>query len=180
MRIAKQGGMTRARTGMVAVIGLALSIGTAAAMAQKPERKVDAVTLAIAVRAGQAKQYEGFVVTGEGRSFDTNCTPGDPAKKIDTSIPLTLAALGPDDKPVPVVTLEDWVNFQMVGRTMLMVTLRGPELTIKKEPDPQHPLLYTFTAKFLGQTDSVTPPASIMDNNPKPILVPILVEATAK
>lgn len=154
--------------------------GSAGAMAAPQERTVDAVTLALAVRAGQAKQYEGYVVTGEGRSFDTNCTPGDPAKKIETTIPLTLAAIGPDGKPVPVVTLEDMVNWQMVGRVILTVKLRGPELKIKPEPDQQHPLLYTFTARFLGDTESVTPPASIMDNNPKPVLIPILVQAIAR
>lgn len=163
----------------VAAIGVGVSM-TGAAAPQGSERKVDAVTLAIAVRAGQAGQYQGYLVTGEGRSFDTNCTPADPAKKIDASIPLALAALGPDAKPVPVVSLEDWVNFQMVGRAMLMVKLRGPDLKIKPEPDPQHPVLYTFAATFLGETESVTPPASIMDNNPKPFLIPILVGATTK
>src|SRR5262245_32259268 len=100
--------------------GPAASARQAAAPA---DRKVDAITLAIAVRAGQAKQYEGFIVTGEGRSFDTNCVPGDPAKKIETSIPLALGALNPDGKTQPLVTLEDWVNYQMVGRPMLMVKL---------------------------------------------------------
>ena len=160
--------------------GLVLTRANAAAVAQTPERTVDAVTLALAVRAGEAKRYEGYLVTGEGRSFDTNCTPADPAKKIDASIPLALAALGADGKPVPVVTLEDWVNFQMVGRTVLMVKLRGPNLKIKPETDQQHPVLYTFTAKFLGETELITPPASIMDNTPKPFPIAVLVEAVAR
>jgi hypothetical protein len=159
---------------------LILPAGPWAAGRQTADRNVDALTLAIAVRAGQAKKYEGYVVTGEGRSFDTNCTPADPAKKIDASIPLTLAVLGRDGKPVSVVTLEDWVNFQMVGRPMLMVNLRGPDLKIKPEPDPQRPVLYTFSARFTGLTESVTPQASILDNNPKPFTVPVLMEATAK
>jgi hypothetical protein len=152
----------------------------ASAARQAGDKTVDAVTLAIAVRAGQGKPYEGYVVTGEGRSFDTNCTPGDPAKKIETIIPLTLAALGTDNKPQAVVTLEDLVNLQMVGRPMLMVKLRGPDLTIKPEPDPQHPVLYTFRARFTGETESVTPAASILDNNPRPFTVPILVDAVAR
>jgi hypothetical protein len=170
------------RTLVLAVVaaGLVTARAGTAAVAQTEERRIDAITLAIAVRGGLAKMYEGYVVTGEGRSFDTNCTPGDPARKVDTSIPLTLAAIGPTGKPLPVVTLEDSVNFQMVGRVMLMVKLRGPDLKIKPETDPQHPVLYSFTAKFLGETESVTPQASIMDNNPKPFLIPILVEAVAR
>ena len=164
---------------VAAALVTALAQAPAGAVSQATERRVDAVTLAIAVRAGQAKQYEGYLVTGEGRSFDTNCTPADPSKKIDASIPLALGALGSDGKPAPVVTLEDWVNVQMVGRAILMVKLRGPNLKIKPEPDPQHPVLYVFTAKFLGETESMTPQASIMDNNPKPFPIPILVEAVA-
>jgi hypothetical protein len=147
---------------------------------QTSERTVDAITLALAVRAGAADKYVGYTVTGEGRSFDTNCTPGDPAKKIETNIPLTLAVLGKDGKPQPVVTLEESVNFQMVGRAPLMVNLRGADLKIKPEPDPQHPVLYTFTAKFTGETDSVKPPASILDNNPKPFVVAVLRDTVAK
>src|SRR5512140_2497147 len=120
----------RITTVVAAAIVIAFAQAPAGAVRQAAERKVDALTLAIAVRAGQAKQYEGYLVTGEGRSFDTNCTPADPGKKIDASVPLTIAALGADGKPVPVVTLEDWVNFQMVGRPMLMVKLRGPDLKI--------------------------------------------------
>src|SRR4030095_1692549 len=152
----------------------------AARQATAADRKVDAITLAIAVRDGKSKQYEGYTVTGEGRSFDTNCTPADPAKKIDASIPLALAALGADGKTQPLVTLEDWVNLQMVGRPMLMGKLRGPDPKIQPEPDPQRPVLYTFTARFTGETESVTPAASILDNNPKPFTVPILVDAPAK
>ncbi len=164
----------------VAAIGLALPAAPRAAAPQAGDRKVDAVTLAMAVRAGRAKQYEGYLVTGEGRSFDTNCTPADPGKKIDASIPLALGALGPDGKPVPVVTMEDWVNFQMVGRAMLLVKLRGPDLKIKPELDPQHPVAYSFTARFTGETESVTPAASILDNNPKPFTIAVLVDAVAK
>jgi hypothetical protein len=165
----------------IVIVAAALLMAGPVADAQQPaDRTVDAVTLALAVRAGTAKQYDGYTVTGEGRSFDTNCTPGDPAKKIEATIPLTLAALGKDGKPQPVVTLEESVNLQMVGRAMLMVKLRGADLKIKPEPDPQHPVLYTFTAKFNGETESVTPPASIMDNNPKPYTIAILRETVAK
>jgi hypothetical protein len=162
------------------MIVLAFAQAPAGAMPQATERKVDALTLAIAVRAGQAKQYEGYVVTGEGRSFDTNCTPADPSKKIDASIPLALGVIGVDGKPMQVVTLEDWINLQMAGRALLVVKLRGPDLKIKPEPDPQRPVLYAFTAKFLGEIESMTPQASIMDNNPKPFPIPILVEAIAR
>lgn len=148
--------------------------------AQTPERKVDAVTLAIAVRAGQAKQYEGYVVTGEGRSFDTNCTPADPKTKTDASVLLVVGALGPDNAPVAVQTLEDWVNFQMVNRPILAVKLRGKDLQIKKDLDPQHPAAWVFTARFTGQTEAMTPQASITDNNPKPFQIAVLVDATSK
>jgi len=173
-------------TGLVMLLVSAVQVSARQAAApgapasQAGGRTVDAITLAIAVRAGQAKQYEGYIVTGEGRSFDTNCTPADPAKKIEASIPLTLGAIGSDDKPVPVVTLEELVNLQMVGRPVLMVKLRGPELKIKPEADLQRPVLYRFTARFTGETETVTPAASILDNNPKPYTIPILVETVAK
>ena len=159
---------------------MVLVTGLTAAGRQSTDRKVDAVTLAIAVRAGQAKQYEGYTVTGEGRSFDANCTPADPAKKIDASIPLTLGALGKDGKMQPVVTLEDSVTVQTVGRPLLLVKLLGADLKIKPEPDPQRPVLYSFTAVFTGETEQVTPAASILDNNPKPFTVAILKNAVAK
>ena len=168
----------------IAAAVLILSTGASVSARQSNDqpivKKIDAVTLALAVRAGQFKQYEGYIVTGEGRSFDTNCTPADPAKKIQASIPLTLAALGKDGKPQPVASLEEVVNYQTVGRTMLEVKLRGADLKIKPEADPQHPVLYTFTAKFMGETESVTPPPSILDNHPTAYTVPILVEAIAK
>lgn len=148
--------------------------------AQTPGRKVDAVTLAIAVRVGQAAQYEGFIVTGEGRSFDTNCTPADPNTKTDASVVLVVGALGADNAAVPVQTLEDWVNFQMVNRPMLVVKLRGKDLQIKKDLDPQHPAAWLFTARFTGQTESMTPQASITDNSPKPFQIAVLVDATSK
>ena len=169
------------RTVVIVAAVLVIVTGHVVTAQQQPaDRTVDAITLALAVRAGTAKQYEGYTITGEGRSFDTNCTPGDPSKKIEATIPLTLAALGKDGKPQPVVTLEESVNLQMVGRVMLMVKLRGADLKIKPEPDPQHPVLYTFTAKFNGEIESVTPPASIMDNNPKPYTVAVLRETVAR
>lgn len=161
-------------------VALLVSAKPQAAARQEKEPQVDAITLALAVRAGQAKQYEGYTVTGEGRSFDTNCTPADPAKKIEATIPLTLAVLSKDGKPQPLVTLEESVNYQMVGRVMLMVKLRGPDLKIKPEPDPQHPVLYTFRATFNGETESVAPPASILDNNPKRVPIAILRDTVAK
>ena len=164
---------------MTAAMALVLGTGPASA-ARQADKKVDAVTLALAVRAGNAKQYEGYTVTGEGRSFDTNCTPADPAKKIEATVPLTLGVLDKSGKPQPVVTLEESVNYQMVGRALLVVKLRGADLKIKPEPDPQHPVLYTFTAVFTGETESVKPSASIMDNNPKPYTIAILANATAK
>lgn len=169
-----------ARTIIAAAATLLLANGQALIARQSADRTVDAVTLALAVRSGQAKQYEGYTVTGEGRSFDTNCTPGDPVKKTETVIPLTLAVLGKDGKPQPVITLEESVNLQMVGRQMLMVKLRGADLKIKTEPDPAHPVLYTFTAKFAGEVESFKPPASILDNNPKPFDVAILRDTVAK
>jgi hypothetical protein len=168
---------------------LILALGAAAGLlapvsidlaAQTPDRRVDAVTLAIAVRAGQAKQYEGYTVTGEGRSFDTNCTPADPTTKTDASVVLVVGALGPGNAPVAVQTLEDWVNFQMVNRPMLVVKLRGKDLQIKKDLDPQHPAAWVFTARFTGQTESMTPQASITDNNPKAFQIAVLVDATSK
>ena len=175
MTIRSIGGLALA----TAAIALALGTGPVAA-ARQADKKVDAVTLALAVRAGTAKQYEGFTVTGQGRSFDANCTPADPAKKIDASIPLTLGVLGKDGKMQPVVTLEEVVTFQTVGRPMLMVKLRGANLQIKPEPDPQNPVLYAFTAIFTGETEQVTPAASIIDNNPKPFSVAVLKDAVAK
>jgi hypothetical protein len=164
------------------VVAAVVWVATASPLAarQSADKKVDALTLALAVRAGTAKQYVGYTVTGQGRSFDANCVPADPAKKVDASIPLALASLGKDGKPQPIVTLEEWVNFQMVGRPVLLVNLRGPKLQIKPEPDPQRPVLYSFTGVFNGETESVTPPASIMDNNPKPFVVAVLRDATAR
>jgi len=164
----------------LATAAMALVFEAGSTVAAQSDKRVDAVTLALAIRAGNAKQYEGYTVTGEGRSFDTNCTPADPAKKIEASVPLTLAVLDKEGKPQPVVTLEESVNYQMVGRAMLMVKLRGPDLKIKPEPDAQHPVLYTFTAVFTGETEAVKPAASIMDNNPKPYTIAILTSATAK
>jgi len=143
-------------------------------------KKIDAVTLALAVRDGKAKQYEGFTVTGEGRSFDTNCVPADPEKKTDALIPLGLGVLGKDGKLQTVATLEDWINLQMVGRPQILVNLKGPALKIKPETDPQHPVLYTFIGVFTGETAQVTPAPSIMDNNPKSFTVAVLKDATAK
>ena len=164
----------------IVAVALVLSAGPTAATPEPQEKTIGAVTLAVAVRGGQAKMFEGYTVTGEGRSFDTNCTPADPTKKIEASIPLGLGFVAPDGKPQSIVSLEDWVNYQMVGRQMLMVKLRGADLKIKPEPDPAHPVLYTFTAKFTGITESVTPPASILDNNPKPYTIAVLVETIAK
>jgi hypothetical protein len=172
--------MTRTLTIVAAVIGVGLANGPAAVVAQTTARQVDVVTLAIAVRAGQAQQYKGYVVTGEGRSFDTQCTPADPKTKTDASVVLVVGALGRDNKPGPVQTLDDWYNFQLVGRPMLVVKLRGQDLKIKPEVDPQRPVVYAFTARFTGDTESMTPQPSITDNAPKAFDIAVLVEAVAK
>ena len=163
--------MSPLRAAIAAAATLVLLTGAVAAARQSTPKTVDALTLAIAVRAGQAEQYKGF---------DANCVPADPAKKTEASVPLTLGSVGKDGKTQPVVTLEEFVNYQMVGRPMLMVNLRGRDLTIKPEPDPKNPVLYTFTGVFNGETEQVTPPASIMDNNPKSFTVAIVRDATAK
>ena len=145
-----------------------------------PAKKIDALTLALAVRDGKAKQYEGFTVTGEGRSFDTNCVPADPVKKTDAIIPLALGVLNKDGKLQTVSTLDDWINLHLAGRPQILVNLRGPDLKIKPETDPQHPVLYSFTGIFTGETAQVTPAPSILDNNPKSFTVAVLKDATAK
>ncbi len=165
---------------VAASVGFGLANDQAAVVAQETVRQVDAVTLAIAVRAGQAQQYAGYVVKGEGRSFDTKCTPADPATKTDASIYLVLGALGRDDKPVPVQTLNDFVNLQTVGRPMLVARVRGKDLQIKPEVDPERPVPYVFTARFTGGVEAMTPQPSITDNAPKAFNIPVLVDTVAK
>lgn len=114
-------------------------------------RDVDAVSFALAFRAGKADQYRNKPVSGAGTSFHGAISERLADGSTRTSLVITLGAAELDGKATPLSTWDDFLGAER-ARTTLVVALSGPAL----EPPPASgPAVYEFTGVYDGQVRTV-------------------------
>jgi hypothetical protein len=146
------------------VLGIAALV---APMAPPPD--VDAVTFAIAFRAGQADQYKNKQIRGSGTSFHGAIKERLADGSTRTALVVTLGSADPDGKLTVIKAWDDFVSAER-SRTTLAVALSGPSLP---EPPGGAPVTYDFSGVYDGQMRTImrVPQASdaaVSDSGPCP------------
>ena len=117
---------------------------------------VDAVTFALAFRAGSADRSKNRQVSGSGVSFHGGVSERVADGSTRTSLVITLGAAGPDGKPTLLRTWDDFVAAER-ERIALVVALSGPDLP---RPSAQGPVTVAFSGVYDGQGADDRPPAA--------------------
>ncbi|HTM24812.1 MAG TPA: hypothetical protein VL225_06445 [Vicinamibacterales bacterium] len=145
--------------------------GTVAVLAtsQAAPPDVDAVTFALAFRAGQADQYKNKQVSGSGTSFHGAINERVADGSTRTAMVMTLGSADPDGKLTLIRTWDDFVAAER-ARTTLVVALSGPRLAA---PSGGAPVIYDFSGVYDGQVRTIVrvPQASdatVPDSGPCP------------
>jgi hypothetical protein len=112
---------------------------------------VDAVTFALAFRAGNADRYKNMQVSGSGVSFHGAIRERIGDGSTRTSLVMTLGAATPDSKRTVIRTLDDFVAAER-ERTTLVVALSGPNLPV---PPAQGPSMLDFSGVYDGQVRTI-------------------------
>jgi len=130
------------------------------------QKDVDAVTFALAFRAGKSDQFRNKPISGVGTSFHgaVNERLADGSTRI--SLIITLGAADPDGKVTPLTSWDDFVAADG-ARTTLVVALSGPDLPA---PPAAGPTVYEFTGVYDGQVRTVAraPQTSGQTSGPVP------------
>jgi hypothetical protein len=121
---------------------------------------VDAVTFALAFRAGSADQYKNRQVSGSGVSFHGGVQERIADGSTRTSLVISLGAAGPDGKLTLLKTWDDFVAAER-ERTTLVVALSGPELP---RPPAQGPVTVDFSGVYDGQVRTIASPPQAVDS----------------
>jgi len=116
-----------------------------------PRPDVDAVTFALAFRAGQADQYRNKQVSGSGVSFHGAVTERVADGSSRTSLVVTLGAADPDGKLTVIRTWDDFVAAER-ARTTLVIALSGPNLPV---PSGSAPAALDFSGVYDGQVRTI-------------------------
>jgi hypothetical protein len=130
---------------------------------------VDAVTFALAFRAGQADQYKNKQISGSGASFHGAINERVADGSTRTAMVMTLGSADPDGTLTLIKSWDDFVAAER-ARTTLVVALSGPSLPASSGGAP---VLYDFSGVYDGQMRTVVraPQASdatVPDSGPCP------------
>lgn len=112
---------------------------------------VDAVTFALAFKAGTADRYKNTQVSGSGVSFHGAIRERIADGSTRTSLVVTLGAATPDGKLTLIKTWDDFVAAER-ERTTLVVALSGPNLPA---PPAQGPAMVSFSGVYDGQVRTI-------------------------
>jgi hypothetical protein len=126
-------------------------LAAALAVVVPPRVDVDAVTFALAFRAGSAGQYKDKQISGVGTSFHGPIRERIGDGSTRTSLVITLGAADPDGKLTPLATWDGFVEAER-AHTTLVVALSGPALPAEKT---DHPVVYEFSGVYDGQVRTV-------------------------
>jgi len=126
-------------------------LAAAFAVVVPPRAEVDAVTFALAFRAGNADQYKNKQVSGVGTSFHGPIRERIGDGSTRTSLVITLGAADPDGKLTLLKTWDEFVGAER-AHTTLVVALSGPDLPAQAA---DHPILYQFSGVYDGQVRTV-------------------------
>src|SRR3954468_23413393 len=131
--------MIRGISAVFAVLALVAPVAT------PPD--VDAVTFALAFRAGNADQYKNRQVSGSGVSFHGPIRERIADGSNRTSLVITLGSADPAGR---LTLMKKWDEFVAAerDRSTLVVALSGPALAA---PSTQGPIGYRFSGVYDGQ-----------------------------
>ena len=121
------------------------------APASAARQDVDAVTFALAFRAGNAEQYKNKQISGSGVSFHGPIKERIADGSTRTSLVMTLGASAQDGKLTLLKTWDEFVGAER-ARTTLVVALSGPSLP--SDP-PKTPAAYDFSGVYDGQVRTI-------------------------
>jgi hypothetical protein len=152
-------------------------LGTLALLAPVALPDVDAVSFALAFKAGTADQYKNKQIAGSGVSFHGAIPERIADGSTRTSLVITLGAVGPDRKLAVLKTWDDFVAADR-ARTTVVVALSGPNLPA---PPAQGPVTVDFSGVYDGQVRTVmrapqTVDSAVADSGPCPGEQPRLAE----
>jgi|SRR5579872_1441388 len=119
-----------------------------------PSLDVDATAFALAFRAGKADQFKNRQVSGVGTSFHGAITERLADGGVRTSLVMTLGAVDPDGRSVPLNSWDDFVAAER-AHTTLVVALSGPNLPV---PPTNGPAVYEFSGVYDGQVRTIARP----------------------
>jgi hypothetical protein len=128
-------------------------VASAALLAPAPAARpdVDAVTFALAFRAGNAGEYKNEQIAGSGVSFHGPIEERIGDGSTRTSLVMTLGAAAQDGKLTLLRTWDEFVAAER-ARTTLVVALSGPGLPAETT---QAPAVYDFSGVYDGQVRTI-------------------------
>ena len=132
------------------------------------------MTFLLAFQEGEADQYLGYIVKGEGREFSNYLMGMAPTGALD----IWLGTIGDDNEVVELKSWEEWSDAEANNQPMLMVELSGNYT--RKEFNPTEMPIYTFSGSFNGETASKIRLVSKTGTEPPPYIVPVLTECTVE
>lgn len=116
-----------------------------------PPPDTDAVTLALAYRAGHADLYKNKQISGTGTSFHGAIPERIADGSTRTSLVITLGAADSDGKLTLIKTWDDFVAAER-ARTTVVVGLSGPNLPTAPASSPAN---YDFSGVYDGQVRTI-------------------------
>lgn len=112
---------------------------------------IDAVTFAMAFRAGTADQYKNKLVIGTGVSFHGAIPERIADGSMRTSLVITLGSEQPSGKPRLLKTWDEFIEAER-ARMTVVVALSGPSLP---KPPASGPATYDFSGVYDGQVRTI-------------------------
>jgi hypothetical protein len=116
-----------------------------------PTLDIDAVSFALAFRAGKADEFKGRQIGGVGTSFHGAITERLADGSTRISLVMTLGAADTRGKLTPLATWDDFVAAER-ARTTLVVAISGPNLP---PPPTSGPTVYEFSGVYDGQVRTI-------------------------
>ena len=145
---------------------------------QKTDKQVDALTFLLAFQKGEADQYKGYLVKGEGREFAISLMTG--SMPGERPLTITLGAIGSNGEPVLLETMDQWVAAESAGQTMLMVELHGDSITRKDHEPWENPPVCVFSGTFEGESVVLLRQVTKVGTDHEDILAPVLTGCEMK
>ena len=136
------------------LVALTVFVFSAPRPTLRAARAVDAVSFALAFRAGKADTFKGEQISGVGTSFHGPIAERLADGSTRTSLVITLGATDPADPAGKIRLIDTWDQFVAAerARATVLVALSGPHLP---PPPTSAPVVYEFSGVYDGQMRTV-------------------------